>query len=325
MTAPRTSVVIPLYNGAGSIADAIASVLRQTDQDFEIVVVDDGSSDGSAAVVAAVDDPRVRLLEHERNRGVAAARNTAVAAARGTRIAFLDADDTLDPTYLESVGAAMTGDVDLVVAGHAMVHADGTRIPVSPGTPGVYPRRVATVRAMQDRIAGLAGGTVVDRAIASRVPFPEGLRRYEDLATTVAYHSFSRATAVLPEPLYLYRVSDQSATWGRPATPDEVERAMEHAARMLNPEVDGPDVRAALRSLRVLSLLVCAQSAMTAPQVSARDRAAVREAARHLHTGDMLATARARPDYAAAALLLKAAPAVYRVVYRRYARRRYAL
>ncbi|WP_211489777.1 glycosyltransferase family 2 protein [Georgenia thermotolerans] len=325
MTAPRTSVVIPLYNAAGTISDAIGSVLEQTDQDFEIVVVDDGSSDGSAAAVAAIDDPRVRLVQHERNRGVAAARNTAIAAARAPWIAFLDADDTVEPTFLAAVGGAMTDGVDVVVCGHAMVHPDGSRVPVSPGTPGRFERREATVRAMQDRISGLAGGTVVSREVARRVPFPEGLRRYEDLATTVAYHSYGRASRVISEPLYLYRVNDLSATWGRPASPEEVERAMAHVAETLNPEVDGPEVRSAMRCLCVLSMLVCAQSSMTAPRVSTVDTAAVRRCARHLRVPDLLATVRARPDYAAAGLLLKAAPSLYRSVYRRYARRRYAL
>jgi len=104
--APQVSVVIPVYNRAATIGRAVASVLGQSFQDFELILVDDGSTDGTADAIRSFGDPRVRLVQHERNRGAAAARNTGVAAAAGDLIAFLDSDDAWHPGKLERQAAA---------------------------------------------------------------------------------------------------------------------------------------------------------------------------------------------------------------------------
>ncbi|MDM8268300.1 glycosyltransferase family A protein [Barnesiella viscericola] len=93
------SVVIPLYNKEKQIAHTIQSVFNQTFQDFEVVIVDDGSTDESAAEVEKFCDSRIRLI-HQKNAGVAAARNRGIEEAKGDLIAFLDADDEWKPEYL---------------------------------------------------------------------------------------------------------------------------------------------------------------------------------------------------------------------------------
>jgi glycosyltransferase involved in cell wall biosynthesis len=103
---PLVSIVIPAYNAAGTIGRTIDSVLRQTFADFELLVIDDGSRDGTAACVASVEDPRVQLHTFE-NRGLPTSRNRGVARARGEFIAFVDADDLWKPLKLERQVAAL--------------------------------------------------------------------------------------------------------------------------------------------------------------------------------------------------------------------------
>lgn len=93
------SIVIPLYNKEAYIKNTLSKVFRQTYQDFEVVIVDDGSTDSSASVVKEFDDPRIRLFSQE-NQGASAARNNGCRQARYEHIAFLDADDEWDEDYL---------------------------------------------------------------------------------------------------------------------------------------------------------------------------------------------------------------------------------
>ena len=98
---PMISVIIPAYNRAATIFRAIQSVLVQSFQDFEVIVVDDGSTDSTCDIVKNAPDQRIYLLRHEKNLGAAAARNTGMKAARGAYIAWLDSDDEWMPEKLE--------------------------------------------------------------------------------------------------------------------------------------------------------------------------------------------------------------------------------
>lgn len=97
---PKVSVVVPLYNKAGYVQRTLTSISNQTLSDFEVIVVDDGSTDGGADIVAAMADDRFRVVTQE-NRGPGAARNRGIKEARAELVAFLDADDEWLPRYLE--------------------------------------------------------------------------------------------------------------------------------------------------------------------------------------------------------------------------------
>lgn len=98
---PLVSVIMPAHNRRDVVAEAVASVLAQTYPNFELIVCDDGSVDGTPRVLAAFGDARVTVLQHEQRKGAAAARNTCLRAARGQLIAYLDSDNLWHPRFLE--------------------------------------------------------------------------------------------------------------------------------------------------------------------------------------------------------------------------------
>lgn len=106
---------MPCLNGEQNIQSAIDSVLAQTFDDFELIVVDNGSTDRTPEILSSVDDPRLRVLSLP-ERGVSRARNLGLREARGTFIAFLDSDDTWSATFLEKMHAALASDSKAVLA-----------------------------------------------------------------------------------------------------------------------------------------------------------------------------------------------------------------
>lgn len=97
------SVIIPLYNKAPYVRKTVESVLRQTFDDYELVIIDNGSNDGSSEIVASFTDPRIRIVRLEENVGVSNARNKGVELSTAPYITFLDADDWWEPTFLEEM------------------------------------------------------------------------------------------------------------------------------------------------------------------------------------------------------------------------------
>jgi Glycosyl transferase family 2 len=117
VTDPTVSVVIPVFNGERFLRDCINSVLGQTFSDFEIVVVNDGSTDGSPEILHSYSDTRLRMVSHTQNRGLAEARNTGIRSSHGNYIALLDSDDIAEPTRLADQVEAMEQDRELVYLG----------------------------------------------------------------------------------------------------------------------------------------------------------------------------------------------------------------
>jgi glycosyltransferase involved in cell wall biosynthesis len=117
MTEPHFSVLVPVYNAAATLPATAASVLAQNWRDFELILIDDGSTDASMAVMLdlAAQDNRVRVIQ-QANGGVAAARNLAIELARGRTLAFLDADDLWHPRKLEHHAAVHARWPDLAIS-----------------------------------------------------------------------------------------------------------------------------------------------------------------------------------------------------------------
>lgn len=123
----QISVVIPVYNRARFIGAAIDSILAQTVHDLELILVDDGSTDGSQQIIQAYTDPRLRLIQNPYNQGIAASRNRGIEAAEGRYLAFLDSDDRALATRLEKQIAFLEAHPDHAAVGSWIrwIDADG--------------------------------------------------------------------------------------------------------------------------------------------------------------------------------------------------------
>ncbi|MDE2489565.1 MAG: glycosyltransferase family 2 protein [Elusimicrobia bacterium] len=136
-SAPKVSVVIPVYNGAATIERAVRSALAQTLRDLEVVVVDDGSTDATPEVLARISDPRLRVVR-QANAGRSRARNVAVREARAPYVAMLDADDLAYPDRLARQAALLDARPEIALCGTwaDWIEPDGTkrewRQPVEP-------------------------------------------------------------------------------------------------------------------------------------------------------------------------------------------------
>ncbi|HZU91425.1 MAG TPA: glycosyltransferase family 2 protein [Stellaceae bacterium] len=132
---PFVSVIIPCFNAAKTIAATIASVRRQTYPNFEIIAVDDCSTDETLELLRREEAHGVRVIARERNGGAAAARNDGIAAARGAFLAFIDADDEWHPDKLRRQIAIIAARRDMVLIGcrAETIRLDGSRVPVNPG------------------------------------------------------------------------------------------------------------------------------------------------------------------------------------------------
>lgn len=255
MTAPRFSVVIPVYNGASFVARAIDSVLAQTWPAHEVIVVDDGSTDATASVVERFGD-RVRYLR-QANSGVSAARNAGAVTASGDWLAFLDADDWFYPDRIEAHARFIRDDprLDFLTSDYEYRRPDGSRISGSMELHAAgcamlakaagADRAVMTAGELEPFVADHFGDThtlsVPRRTFLQLGGYPTGYRVCEDVFFLVKLCARSARVGVVCRPLAAYAIHDASATRRNPlqAQFDNVRTltAMARAATSYPPEV----------------------------------------------------------------------------------------
>ncbi|MFN7016848.1 MAG: glycosyltransferase family 2 protein [Fimbriimonadales bacterium] len=207
---PKVSVITPAYNAAPYIGQAIESVQAQTLADWEMIIVDDASTDGTAqAVQPYLSDPRIRFLQNERNMGVSYTRNRALDVAQGEWIAVLDADDWYAPERLEAlIGCAAQMAVDVVADLMVYYTSWGSIYTISwalRAKPPKVPRRYSVEAVIR---ADISVQPVIRRAFLEQhqIRYHEPLRRTEDYAFLIATLLYGAQFALLPKPLYYYRI-----------------------------------------------------------------------------------------------------------------------
>jgi len=212
--APAVSVIIPTYNRAYCLARAVTSVLGQSFADFELIVVDDGSTDDTAAVLAGFGDPRLRVVQHPVNRGVGATINTGIREAAADLIALQDSDDEWLSEKLARQVAVMQAGGDRL----GVVYCDQWRFRGGErsyfASPHLTPADgIVFVRALDDALYNIGNQSLlIRRRCFDEVGlYDESLRRNEDLDMLIRisrrFHFHH-----IPEPLLNYNVTADSVT-----------------------------------------------------------------------------------------------------------------
>ena len=215
---PQITVIVPVYNTAQWLDDCVASVLAQTFRDFEIILVDDGSTDDSGRLCDAwaLRDPRV-LVIHTPNGGVSSARNRGIAAARGEYLASIDSDDWVDAELREVLLAGMTPDVDWSVCG--LKTAGGDDGPESRiGPPGVFDAEALPEPLVENALRTYWIFQPVCKLyrraliLKHQLAFDPTLSLGEDLAFNLAYFPHVRRFRLNDHALYSYRTIQTGLT-----------------------------------------------------------------------------------------------------------------
>lgn len=221
----KISVIVPVYNTASSLPRCLDSILSQTIADFEIVIVNDGSTDESPAVIAsyAADHPEIIVVTQE-NQGLGAARNAGIRAAHGTYIACVDSDDLIDSTMLEKMLRAIeTHRADIAICqADNVLYSDGERIE----SLGIYsiPGNNETITGKEaltlqiNYVVPILFNSVCFKLIRKslffdhEIWFPEQFRYAEDTPTSVGMFLYADTVALVRESLYDYVRENESLT-----------------------------------------------------------------------------------------------------------------
>ncbi|HRF78803.1 MAG TPA: glycosyltransferase [Flavobacteriales bacterium] len=204
MRTPLVSIIIPAYNAAPYIEQTIRSVLDQTFTDFEVIVVDDGSTDSTADIVSRITDPRISLVR-QHNGGVSNARNAGIELARGGIIGFLDADDTFEPKAIEvKVKALASVDVGWVFCDLLVCDAELNPVGLINGNADDIVRTI--LLGIEPAVPGACSNIMLKRTcIANGLRFNPALSNAADQLFVLALANQFKA-AHIAEPLVRYRV-----------------------------------------------------------------------------------------------------------------------
>ena len=210
---PLISIIIPLYNKEGCIVKTIESVICQDFNDYEIIVIDDGSKDNGVALVEDIKDDKIRLFKKE-NGGPASARNYGVNKAIGKWGLFLDADDTLEPNSLKLLESLVSKhpNCEFFCCNH-FVEADGRKTIFSTKFKEGYIRNNFFAYQAK-RIRPRAGAALFSMSLLRKFPYNEQYRRYEDADCIFNIMRHTRAYTC-PLPIMTYHLNNSDASHPR--------------------------------------------------------------------------------------------------------------
>lgn len=220
----KISVILPCYNAEAYLSACLDSLLGQGMRDFEVILVDDGSKDGSLAVARryAERDARICVFTQE-NQGVSAARNLGLTQAKGEWVTFVDGDDLLPPDAFETLLSGAAETADMVVCPHETFDETGRTQPVWPETrwyrgTSTHKKRAAALRLIEgDSVLNIMCGKLIRREMIEReqLRLVSGLKMAEDALFNLEAALCARDIVYVHRVAYRYRIHSQSATGSR--------------------------------------------------------------------------------------------------------------
>lgn len=205
--APLISVIVPVYNVKQFLERAVKSIINQTYQNLEIILVDDGSTDGSGSLADRLTnlDRRIQVI-HQKNQGLSAARNVGIEASKGKFLTFVDSDDEIEPDFLETASKMIkTEKTKLAICSFAEVFGNGEKhnfyAEKAPET--LDQAACLTKMLLEQGFTLMACGKLYARELFQEVEFPVG-KLYEDVGTTYKTILECDKIAISYAPKYLY-------------------------------------------------------------------------------------------------------------------------
>lgn len=217
---PEVSIIVPVYNSEKYLSKCIDSIINQTFQDYELILIDDGSNDNSGSICDLYEkkDNRIKAI-HQKNSGVSVARNKGISVARGRFISFIDSDDYVYPDMIgEMVHTMDNYNTEMAICGYRCVNENGDiirEVIINQKAEAIWSpeQTLIEIFALPPTINGYCWNKMFRKELISN-EFENGIRIGEDLLFVVQYLNNIKSTVYISRALYSYRKYRGSATSG---------------------------------------------------------------------------------------------------------------
>ena len=210
------SIIVPIYNAEKTLSKCLDSICEQTFESYEVILIDDGSTDQSLSICKRYEIQNKRFhVHHQNNAGPSAARNAGLDIAEGKWICFVDSDDCIEASYLQEIwDAAQNYDADVVFIGHNKVNESGAKEAFLPGE--VMENNIKTALALSEHdMFGYTWIKAFRRDSIKKIRFDASLNLFEDEVFTCQVIPNCRRIGVVNKPIYNYNIGDGSSLIGR--------------------------------------------------------------------------------------------------------------
>ena len=210
------SIIVPVYNAEKTLRKCLDSICEQTFESYEVILIDDGSTDQSLSICKRYEIQNKRFrVHHQNNAGPSAARNAGLDIAEGKWICFVVSDDCIEASYLQEIwDAAQNYYADVVFIGHNKVNENGTKEAFFPGE--VMETNIKTALALSEHdMFGYTWIKAFRRDLIKKIRFDASLNLFEDEVFTCQVLPYCRRIGVVNKPIYNYNIGDGSSLIGR--------------------------------------------------------------------------------------------------------------